>query len=242
MTQTAVRTKAELVEAVRAGRFDIYGGVHKGLRSFMADTLVAVGRMDANDPADVAGTLAQVRGLLEFCREHLHAENQFLHPAMEARRPGSACDTAKDHDGHLDGFEQLETDVLAIERAKNGAGADAALRLYRRLALFVAENLEHMHVEETANNAVLWATHNDEELVEIHQAIVASVSPAMMAVFLRWAVPAMTPAERAGLFTGIQSGAPREVLERMLATARPHLSERDWTKLMAALAPLPVSR
>jgi hypothetical protein len=52
----------------------------------------------------------------------------------------------------------------------------------------------------------------------------------------------MTPAERAGLFTGIQSGAPREVLERMLATARPHLSERDWTKLMAALAPLPVSR
>jgi hypothetical protein len=63
-----------------------------------------------------------------------------------------------------------------------------------------------------------------------------------MVAFLRWAVPAMAPAERAGLFTDIQSGAPREVLERMLATARPHLSERDWTKLMAALAPLPVSR
>jgi hypothetical protein len=98
-----------------------------------------------------------------------------------------------------------------------------------------------MHVEETANNAVLWATHTDEEIAEIEQAIVASVSPETMAAFLRWAVPAMTPAERARLFTGIQSGAPREVLDRMLGTSRPHLSERAWTKLMAALAPLPVS-
>lgn len=242
MSQAAAIRPAAASQAAPAKRFDIYAGVHKGLRSFMAEALVATGRMDPYDPADLAATLAQVRGLLEFCREHLHAENQFLHSAMQARRPGSACDTAKDHDGHLDAFEQLETDMLAVERAKNGAGADAALRLYRHLALFVGENLEHMHVEETTNNAVLWATYSDEELVEIHQAIVASVSPAMMAVFLRWAVPAMTPAERAGLFTGIQSGAPREVFERMLATARPHLGERDWTKLMAALAPLPVAR
>ena len=120
------------------------------------------------------------------------------------------------------------------------AARPRALRLYRRLGVFVAENLEHMHVEETANNAVLWATHTDEELVEIQHAIVASVSPAMMAAFLRWAVPAMTPVERAGLFTGMQAGAPRAVFERMLATARPHLSERDWTKLTAALGPVPV--
>lgn len=240
MTQIAVEQRTESGEIAPAGRFDIYAGVHKGLRRFMSDTLVAVGRMDVHDADEVAGTVAQVRGLLEFCLEHLHAENQFLHPAMEARRPGSAGATAKDHDGHLQAIERLEFDVRGVERAQPDARGGAALRLYRRLGLFVAENLEHMNVEETANNATLWATHTDEELVEIQQAIVASVSPAMLAAFLRWAVPAMTPAERAGLFTGMQAGAPRAVFERMLATARSHLSELDWTKLAAALGPVPV--
>jgi hypothetical protein len=87
---------------------------------------------------------------------------------------------------------------------------------------------------------VLWATHTDEEIGEIQQALVASLRPEKMALFIRWMVPAMSPAERAGLLGGIQLGAPREVFERVLATARPHLAGRDWAKLMAALAPLPV--
>ncbi|HTO47408.1 MAG TPA: hemerythrin domain-containing protein [Burkholderiales bacterium] len=241
MTQIAVEPRTEAGETARAaGRFDIYAGVHKGLRRFMSDTLVAVGGIDVNDAEELAQTVAQVRGLLEFCLEHLHVENQFLHPAMEARRPGSACASAKGHDDHLQAIERLEWDARAVEGSPPDVRAAAALRLYRRLALFVAENLEHMHVEETENNAVLWATHTDEELVEIQHAIVASITPGMMAAFLRWAVPAMTPVERAGLFTGMQAGAPREVFERMLATARPHLSERAWTKLMAALGPVPV--
>jgi hypothetical protein len=240
MTQAAAIRPAAASQAAPAKRFDIYAGVHKGLRSFMAEALVATGRMDPYDPAETVGTLAQVRELLDACRAHLHAENQFLHPAMEARRPGSACESAKEHEDHVQAIERLETDALAVERAQPETRADAVWRLYHGLATFVADNLVHMHEEETENNAVLWATHNDEEIAEIQQAIVASLHPAKMALFIRWMVPAMSPAERAGLLGGIQLGAPREVFERVLTVARPHLTERDWAKLMAALAPLPV--
>jgi hypothetical protein len=240
MAQATVTRPAAARRTGTAGRFDIYAGVHKGLRSFMAETLVAAGRMDAHDPAEIAGTLAQVRELLDACRAHLHAENQFLHPAMEARRPGSACETAKDHEDQVQAIERLETDALAVERAPAETRADAVRRLYHGLAAFVADNLVHMHDEETKNNTVLWATHTDEEIAEIQQALVASLRPEKMALFIRWMVPAMSPAERAGLLGGIQLGAPREVFERVLATARPHLAGRDWAKLMAALAPLPV--
>jgi hypothetical protein len=242
MTATTITRQPAARQAGTARRFDLYAGVHKGLRSFMAEALVAAGRMDPHDPAEIIGTLAQVRELLDACRAHLHVENQFLHPAMEARRPGSACETAKEHEEHVAAIERLETDALAVERAQAEARGDAARRLYHGLAAFVAENLVHMQDEETGNNAVLWATFTDEELAEIHQAIVASIPPGKMALFLRWMVPAMTPAERAGLLGGIQLGAPREVFERVLATARPHLSEREWAKLMAALAPLPISQ
>jgi len=242
MAHTATSRPVEARQASAAGRHDIYAGVHKGLRSFMAETLVAAGRMDVHDPAEIIGTLAQVRGLVDLCRAHLHAENQFLHPAMEARRAWSACETAKEHEEQVRTLERLEADVLAVERAQPGARIEPARRLYHRLAAFVAENLVHMHDEETSNNAVLWATHGDEELAEIQQAIVASMRAETMAAFIRWMVPAMSPAERAGLLGGIQLGAPREVFDRVLATARPHLTEREWTKLMAALAPLPVSQ
>src|SRR5215467_13280633 len=107
------------------GRFDIYTLIHKGLRSFMSDTLTVVGRIDESDPADVAAGIAQVRGLLEICREHLFIENQFVHPAMEARRPGSACATAKDHVEHEEAFERLDAQLLTVERSSGTKRKDA---------------------------------------------------------------------------------------------------------------------
>lgn len=49
--------------------------------------------------------------------------------------------------------------------------------LERLLALFVADDVQHMHVEETAHDAVLWAHYSDDELMAIEQAIVASIPP-----------------------------------------------------------------
>lgn len=219
-------------------RVDLYVGIHKGLRAWMSDVLTTVGRMEVHDdPTEVILVVERVRVLLEACRRHLHHENQFLHPAMEARRPGSACASADDHVHHVAAIEGLEADLLRVERSAGEARAAAALRLYRHLALFVADNFQHMQVEETENNAVLWAEYTDEELLEIEHALVAAVPLQWLAIYLRWMVPAMAPAERAAFLTGIQLGAPAEVFERVLASVKPHLDDRDWAKLMAALGP-----
>lgn len=239
MTQFAAKRRPEAQFSAAARRFDLYAGVHKGLRSFMAETLVSAGRMDVYDAPELAATLAQVRALLEACSVHLQIEEQFLHPALEARRSGSARATARDHEEHLRALERLEAAVQEVERALPDARTEAAMRLYRALALFVAENLEHMHAEETANNATLWATHTDAELAAIHKAIIASLPPPTAAGFMRWIVPAMSPAERAELFTGMQLGAPRAAFEGMLGIARAQLPASDWTKLAAALGPVP---
>ena len=83
--------------------------------------------------------------------------------------------------------------------------------LYGQLALFIADNFHHMHVEETAHNAVLWARYTDGELMAIHDALVASIPPAEMMHTARWLVPFMNPVERAGLLGDIINGAPRYV-------------------------------
>jgi hypothetical protein len=50
-------------------------------------------------------------------------------------------------------------------------------------------------------------------------------------------VPSMTPAERAALLTGMLARMPSEAFAGVLGALRPHLAERDWAKLMAAIGP-----
>jgi hypothetical protein len=221
-----------------APRPDLYRFVHKGLRAFLSDALNRCGRMDASDDSDVAETLAQVRSLVEVCHAHLDKEEEYLHPALEARRPGSARVTQGDHASHLQAFADIEANVRAVEQATGPERAAAALRLYHHLALFVAENLEHMHVEEIENNAVLWTAYSDDELLALQKELVGSIPPAEMVVFMRWMIPAMAPVERAMLLTGIKQTAPVEVFSKTVNSLKVHLTERDWNKLMAALAGL----
>ena len=110
-----------------------------------------------------------------------------------------------------------------------------ALAFYRRLALFVAENLEHMHYEETHNQAALWAVYSDEELIAIEQAIVASLPPAVMGRMLHWLLPANPHAERVAMLAGMKAVAPRPVFESAAMLARQRLTDTDWLKLADAL-------
>ena len=216
-----------------AQRVDLYAGIHKALRLFMGDTLARVGRLDAEDADERVATLAQVDELLVQCRSHVDKENLYVHPAIEARCAGASGDIAAEHAGHLEAIAALEADVMALRALPTAA---AAFRLYRRLARFVAENLAHMDVEETALNAALWAAYSDAELADVHHRILAAIDAQEMTRVLRWMVPALTPAERAGML----SAMPPAVRDGALAVVRPHLDDRAWAKLAHALGLPPV--
>lgn len=219
------------------GRYDIYAGIHKALRLFMFDTLTRLGRLDVHDAAEVSATLGQLRSLLEICRGHLDHENRFVHTAIEAHQPGASVRIAREHLDHLEGIEALAaeaTALLALPRAP------AALRLYQHLARFIGENLEHMHIEESQHNAVLWAYCSDDEIAAVEQRLVASLDPADMTAMLRWMVPAMNPGERAKVLGGMQRQMPPEAMRAALGTVRPHLDDTAWAKLADALNLPPV--
>ena len=88
------------VAATQVPRVDMYAGIHKALRALMADTLVAVGRMDSSDSLELAQTTQRVVELLDFCRSHLRHENEFVHAAIEARAAGASAAIAHEHEEH----------------------------------------------------------------------------------------------------------------------------------------------
>lgn len=211
-------------------RYDIYAFIHKGLRAFMSHALVRVGRLDALDPAEVAEVSDEMRALIEICRSHLKKENEVVHPAMQARAPGSVARIEAEHVEHVAELDHLEQLLAAVP-----GDAAAARMLYSTLGRFVAANFEHMEVEETEHNAVLWATHSDAEIHALEQRIVGSLTPAEAQLSMRWMLPHLNPTERAQMLAGLRQGAPAEVFDGVLSLVRPLLGGRDWRKLSLAL-------
>ena len=213
-----------------APRYDIYAFIHKGLRAFMAHTLVRVGRLDATDTDEVAEVGAEVQALLDTCRSHLEHENDFVHPAMQARAPGSCSRIADEHEQHLEDIARLQSLLAGMPGSPEGARA-----LYRALVAFVAENFEHMQREESEHNAVLWRHYSDAEILDIEHRIVGSLKPEETALSMRWMLPHMTPSERAAMLGGMRQAAPKEAFDGILSLIRPLLGGRDWRKLSLAL-------
>jgi hemerythrin-like domain-containing protein len=211
-------------------RHDIYAAIHKGLRAFMSHTLVRTGRLDVNDPAEVAEVSEELRALLTICRHHLDNENTFVHPAVAKLQPGPATGIAQEHVEHEVAIAELEAMVGALPN-----DPVALRRLYLALSVFVAENFEHMQREETQMNAALWAVLTDDEILAIEQRIIASHQPHEMQLALRWMLPHLSPDERSAMLGGMRANAPAEVFDGVLGLIRPLLGGRDWRKLSQAL-------
>jgi len=215
-------------------RLDLYAHIHKALRLFMSDTLQRLGRLDVDDPQDLDAGLAQLDALLDAALHHIDKENGFVHPAIEARRAGTSLLIEAEHREHLESIAALRAEAAAL---RAGPSAAAAQRLYRGFAAFVAENFEHMGVEESRHNQALWAAYTDAELAGIHHRIMASIGPPEMTEVLRWMIPALSPAERALLLGSLPPPARAPVL----ASARDLLDDTAWAKLCRALGQAPAA-
>jgi len=222
-------------------RADLYTGIHKAMRMITCDMLVALGRMDTSDAEEVAATLARLRQVLELSRQHLHKEDQYVHPLMESRRRGSTALMREQHRSHEVAFERLEALALRIEGSRGPGRDEAALELYRCFALYMADDFAHMHEEETENNRVLWAHCEDAELRDIHQAIVAAMDPRLLAEYVRWLAPAMNPLERAGLLAGMRAALSPEAYAGFAALVQSVGPGGEEVVQLVALGPQPLA-
>ncbi len=227
------RDRAPALHSV--ARHDLYRMIHLALRRCMVEAMLQAGRLDPDDPADVAAMTSAMQELVALFRGHLATEDGLVHPAIEARAPGATRHVAGDHVEHALSLDALEAATAALRMAGGAvARQHAARELYRHLAAFVADNLVHMAYEEREHNAALWSRYTDDELLALERGIVASVPPQKMFATLRWMATACPPAERAQLFAKLRATAPAELVDGVLAAIEPELADRDWRKLVAS--------
>jgi len=182
--------------------------------------------------------LTMVRELLGVCHAHLELENSVIHPAMEARRPGCTRHAVDEHVGQLFAIDVLFDLVDTVEAASIPDRPLAGQRLYRELAVFAAQNFEHMAFEEAEHNRVLWACYSDDEIRALDKIMLATVSPDQHKVVLTWMLPHLNPTERAETLVGMRLAQSPENFQRLLGVLRGQLPSKDWGKLTAALGAL----
>lgn len=219
-----------------ATRHDLYGTIHRALRRAETELLARLGALDTADDAAVAAMIGDVRRLLVLARFHLVDENEHIHTALEAVRPGATAAFAHDHEEHERSFAEIEAMLARIERSSGATRRNLVKALYLRYTRFVADDFAHMLEEETELQPLLQSVFSDAELAAIEGAIVASIPPGVMLDFIRIMMPAIDPDARQAMLAGMMAGMPAEAFHMVLDTAvKPVLSAADWQRLDSGL-------
>ena len=229
--QATLPLQPKAATTTQVARYDIYQHIHKAMRRLYADTLTALGNADPDDAEPLQYVLRQTRTLFEICEVHYADEERFIHPTLERVQPGVTAQVEAEHRAHRETLEQMR-ELIAVAGASSGATrAQAVARLYRRLALYMSEDLVHMEVEDVEFNAILWRHYGDAELRGIEAQIVSHVPAQTMAAVMPWMIGALNAHERAEFLGGARKGMPPEVFGGVLEVARRELAASEWAKL-----------
>jgi hypothetical protein len=210
---------------------DTYKDVHKGIRTALFDVTACAGRVDPGDRGAIAEVTGRVRDLVQMLVAHAEHEDRFLQPLIEQHLPELGEQIARAHTTIEAQLAELEVFADQAEAADPAASRALVHRLYVALASFTAVFLEHMGVEETEVMPGLAAAVPTEQLIAVHQELVASIPPEQMAAWLPLMVAAMNLEDRVEMFTGMQMGAPPEVFAGVCAMAQAVLPAPDYAAL-----------
>jgi len=224
-----------MTSANAAARHDLYRFIHKGLRAALFDSVRALGLLDADDAGERERVLDRAERLLALLAAHVKHEDDFVHRAIEARQPGGAQHTAGDHREQFETLQALRAEIDAVRRAVPAELQLRLHRLYRHFALLAAENLEHMNVEETHNNELLWSLYSDDELDALHDRLLAASEPHMKVEAIGWIAEALNPHELAALLGDMRRKLPAPALAGVLGLMRERLTPQRWTRLAQTL-------
>lgn len=210
-------------------RVDVYTEVHKGLRRELCDWVGRIGKLDAENAAEIAQARLDFSALSSMLTTHARHEERWVHPLLSACAPDLVSELESEHNDHDSRFESV---VETFDRLNEG-GSDAPWMLqqtlYRKFAEFCGHYLIHLAREENEAMLALQGKHTDEELLGLSNEIRGSTPPEEMAGFLTAMIPAMNVKERVTMFGGMKANASKEVFDGVCALASNVLNSDEWT-------------
>jgi hypothetical protein len=216
-------------------RVDLYGIIHKALRSQLFETGIRVSRTNFADPAERSDTIAAYRRTMAFVNEHGGHEDSYVEPVLRRVSPALADDVSAQH-GDIESLAAaLDDQVAELEGSAGLEAVAAGARFDRAYCGFLAAYTAHMEVEEGPVNDAMWSAYSDDELVAVRTELQASIPPPRFAEWFAIMTSAMNHQERVGVLSGVKMGAPPDVFAGLSAVTRTSIGDEAWAAVEAQL-------
>ncbi|MBA4055495.1 MAG: hypothetical protein C0490_12340 [Marivirga sp.] len=213
-------------------RYNSFNRVHKGLRAFLYDTALKLQQADLSDTGSSQEAIDQVQSLIDVFEVHARHEDHFFNEPLDSVNPSVASLFEKEHeeDHRLATVLKNQLDDwynAATQEARSRAG----LHLFYSFNEFMAFNLYHMNKEEITLNQALWEAYSDEQIVATEQALVQSVHPKDMVIYIKWMIRGCNDPEIISWMRGVKDHAPAPVYELVRSTAVRELDPIRWKEI-----------
>lgn len=173
--------------------------------------------------------------LKQMLQGHAQYENERLHILLKNKHSIAHAHAEEDH-AHQDA-QLLEIQKL-IDGTSQAASSEEKISLGYKLYLtyrkFVADNLIHLHEEETKILPELQRLYTDEELRQVEAQTYAEMTPEDMVGMMQVLFPHMNPTDRFALLSDIQILQPKKFMAAWHGIA-PMIEKDEQANLMQQL-------
>lgn len=208
---------------------------HKYVSAALNDVERQIARTDFRENVELETAEKAFHALSEMLRGHAEYENERLHPLLEKKHSTVHREAASDHT-HQE--EQLQDIQLCFDRIKNAKGDEEKVscgyQLYLTFRKFVADNLHHLHEEETKILPELQRLYPDEDLRLVEAKTYAVMTSEDMVEMIHVLFPQMNASDREAFLTDIYLCEPKKFASVWTKIA-PTLNAKERTQLQNKL-------
>jgi iron-sulfur cluster repair protein YtfE (RIC family) len=218
-------------------RFDVYGSVHKGIRSLMVELMYELGKLDVNNTSEFVALGKKLEYLWDILYVHAQGEEEFIFPHLKIKNETFYIKLKLAHEKfekNADNFRKSFKELSGMDM-ETAEKQERITKFTKRYNTFVSEYFSHMQDEELEANPILWGMLDDEELMEILSNMSLKPTVELREYFLPYLLRATNPTERVGVLMGMRRSMSESIFNGTLKIARTSLIESDWQKLKQTL-------
>jgi iron-sulfur cluster repair protein YtfE (RIC family) len=221
-------------------RYQMFDTPHKALRLAFSDLLTQAGKTNFNQSTEVSALQRTMKSVFALVKSHSHHEDDICFAALDSIVPNA---TQHDRAEHVHLHHRLDDLLVEVKTIKEciEIGQDEAVAgrfLYTDLCNLHTEMLNHMMEEERDTQPVFWEHMTDDQIAAFEPRIMATMTPDLSALWLRYIIPSQPHAELVGMFRGMQATAPSFVFDANMRLAEEVLSPAAFEKLEEAFEPV----
>lgn len=208
---------------------------HKYVSSALNTLERLIAKTDFRNPQEVKTVSQEFQSLTEMLKGHAQYENERLHALLKKRHSKIHEHTEEDHVHQDEQLLQIQEIINSISNTvTDDEKVSIGYTLYLTYRKFVADNLIHLHEEETMILPELQRLYTDEELKRVEAPTYEEMTPQDMIEMMQVLFPHMNPSDRLAFLLDIQTIQPEKLISAWNGIA-PTLTKEGQSSLSKQL-------